>query len=292
MFVRSVISCTFFAFCLLFLAPWAEAAEVVLLGDTQLKPVLEIISGIKKTLNASLKIYPPQEVKGRLKNIIDREEARVVIALGRDALNEALQLPSSIPVIYDLVVTPPAISRHNTAGYYMATPVKAYADLFRGQLKAVDRVAVVGSREYLNLLAGDNSSAFVHYPVATPYELVNVIRRIENVDAIMLLPDATLLTATALEEAYLVSFRKGIPLLGISEKNVKQGALLALVVDMVNVGRTIGEHAARALHSGNLGQPSSAPPRRFDLYVNTDTARKMGIRLPDELFRIAKRAFP
>ncbi len=55
----------------------------------------------------------------------------MVIALGREALAEALTLPPSIPVIYDMVVTPPAINRPNTVGFYMATPSSEYAELVR-----------------------------------------------------------------------------------------------------------------------------------------------------------------
>jgi ABC-type uncharacterized transport system substrate-binding protein len=258
----------------------------------QLKPVNEIVAGIRKSLSVSLKIYSPAEVKGRLKNVAEREEAKVVVALGKESLQEALQLPASIPVIYDLVVTPPVVNRANTTGFYMATPVKAYAELIRSQIHHLGKVAVIGSREMITLLSRDAGPSFFPFIVSTPFELADAVKRVEDVNAILLLPDASLLTATALEEAYLASFRKGIPLLGVSEKNVKQGALLALVVDTIAVGRAIGEHAAKALHGTDIGQIPPSPPRRFDLFLNTDTARRMGIKLPDEVIRTAKRVFP
>ncbi|HEY4744080.1 MAG TPA: ABC transporter substrate binding protein, partial [Desulfuromonadaceae bacterium] len=217
---------------------------------------------------------------------------KVVIALGREALAEALRLPPSIPVIYDMVVTPPAANRPNTAGFYMATPAREYVDLINTHLQSIRKIAVIGSREQLNILAADATQQAVAYNVRNPFELVNTLRQIESANAILLLPDATLLTTTAMEEVYLLSFRRGIPVFGISERQVKEGALLALVVDTVQVGRQIGEYAARAIKGGSFGQAPPTPPRRFDLYVNTDTARKMGIRLSDEMLRVAKRTYP
>ncbi len=274
-----------------FLSPLhAEAVEVILVGDTQLKPVVEIVSGIRKTLDASLKVYAPAEVKGRLNQVVVREEARVVIALGREAMGEALHLPPSIPVIFDLVVTPPPINRPNTTGFYMATPVREYAELIRNHLHSIKQVAVVGSRDQLKLL-GREDTQISSYSVRSPSDLVSTVNRLDSADAILLLPDVSILTSTAMEQTYLYSFRKKIPLMGISERHVKEGALLALVVDPVNVGRVIGEYASKAVKGGSVGQIPPSPPRKFELYVNASTARKMGIQLPNEVIRMAKRVY-
>lgn len=274
---------------------WAspgQAAEVVVVADTHLKPAVEIISGIRKTLDTPVATYSPAEAKGRLKGIVEREDARVVVALGRDALAEALQLPSSVPVIFDLVVTPPVITRPNTTGFYMATPVREYSELIKRHLRSIKRMAVVGSRDQLKMLGRDESSQVVSYSVDSATEFVSTVNQLDAADAILLLPDASLLTTAAMDEVYLFSFRKGIPLIGISEAHVKQGALLALVVDTVNVGRMIGEYASRALRGVNLGQIPPSPPRKFEMYLNTATARKMGIHLPNEIVRMAKRVYP
>lgn len=270
---------------------YGEAAEVIVVGDSQLKPVVEIVSGIRKSLDASLKVFSPAEVKGRLVQLVDREEARVVIALGREAMEDALHLPPSIPVIFDLVVTPPPINRPNTTGFYMATPVREYAELIKNHLHSIKQVAVVGSRDQLKLLGREDTQQVSSYSVRSPSDLVTTVNRLNTADAILLLPDVSLLTASAMEETYLLSFRKKIPLLGISERHVKEGALLALVVDPVNVGRLIGEYAAKAVKGGSVGQYPPSPPRKFELYVNASTARKMGIQLPKEVIRMAKRIY-
>jgi ABC-type uncharacterized transport system substrate-binding protein len=278
--------------CTLLMVVPCLAADVLIIADAQLKPVMEVTQGMRKTLRASTRTYSPAEVHGNLAAVVQREEARVVIALGREALSETLTLPPSIPVIYDMVVTPPAVSRPNTTGFYMATPVGEYAELLRKHLPALKHVAVVASHDFLSLLANNVSSPVNVHSVKNTVEFVSTIKQLDYVDAFLLLPDSGILTSTAMEEAYLLSFRRHIPLLGVSERHVKEGALLALVVDMVNVGKVIGEYATKSLKSGSAGQATALPARKFELYLNMDTARKMRISIPDELVRMARKAYP
>jgi len=275
----------------LFFTP-AVAANLIVVGDTRLKPVVEIISGIKETIKIPVKAYLPSDVKGRLMSVAAQDEARVVIALGREAIGEAFQLPSSIAVIYGLVVTPPPAGRPNTTGFYMGTPVKEYTALIRDYLHSIRRIAVIGSRDMLNILEGVNDPQIASYIVNTPYEFVSTMNRIDSVDAILILPDAALLTATAMEEAYLISFKKRIPLIGLSGKQVREGALFALVFDPVNVGRNIAEKASNAFSGTDMGKIRPSPPNKFELYINIDTARKMDISIPDELAKKAKKIYP
>ncbi|MDA8433673.1 MAG: ABC transporter substrate binding protein [Nitrospiraceae bacterium] len=279
-------------FVVLLLLSTAEAADVLVIGDTRLSPVVEIISGIRETLDATVKVYSPSDARDRLNRIAQKEDAKVVVALGREALQEALRLPASTPVIYDLVVTPPPVSRPNTTGFYMATPVREYSALIRRYIPSVKRIAVVGSSGLLRTLEDGDDPQVMPHRVKSTIELVEAVRKLDSCDAILLLPDVALLTTAALEEIYLSSFRKGIPVLGVSERSVKEGALLALVFDPVHVGRHIGEDASEAMRGVDIGRIPSSPPRNFVLYVNKSTAAKMKIHLPAELLQKARKAYP
>jgi putative ABC transport system substrate-binding protein len=268
------------------------ASDVLVVADTSLQPVIEIVTGIGKTLRTSVKTFLPSQVKGRLESVVSAEQAKVVVALGKEAIAEALRLPPSVLVIFDLVVVPPIFARPNTTGFYMATPASQYTDFIANYLREVGRIAVIGSHDQLNILARGDSSRLATYSVKNPFDFVNTLRQLNGADAVLLLPDVSVLTAAAMEEAYLLSFKKKIPLLGVSEKNVKEGALFALVVDPVNVGKLIGEYAGKALKGANVGQIPPMPPRKFHLFLNLDTAKRMGIHLPEEVLRSAKRTYP
>lgn len=269
----------------------SEATEVILIGDTQLKPVADIITGIKETLGLPITIYSPSEVKGILDSVVAKEGARVVIALGKDAIDDALQLPPSIAVIFDLVIIPPKMNRPNTTGLFMATPVSEYVSLINKYLPSLKKISVVSSQSLLRILATDQAQVSV-YRVSTSFELVNTVKQLNETDAILLLPDVSLLTTTAIEEIYLYSFRRNIPILGISDRYVKQGALFALVFDSVAVGKQLGNIALEAIQGKDIGTIAPSPSHRFDLYMNRDTARKMGVTIPDEMLHQAKRVYP
>jgi len=272
-------------------AAGAEATEVIIVGDTQLSPVVHIISGIRETLDKPVKVYSPSYVKDRLKGIAEKEEAKVVVALGREALEEALRLPSSIAVIYDLVITPPVVTRSNTTGFYMATPAREYATIARKYFPSIRHIAVVGSSSLIKTVEGGADPQVIAHRVKNSYELVEAVKKLDSADAILLLPDVSLLTTSALEEIYLFSFRRGIPILGVSEKSVKEGALLALVFDPVNVGRNIGEDASSAIRGADMGQKPPSPPDKFEIFINRNTAEKMKIHVPAELLKKARKTY-
>lgn len=280
-------------FFMLFVAPSAEPAEVIVVGEVGLKPVHDVISGIRETMRADFEVYSPKSVKGRLNKVVEKENSRLVIALGRESIDDALGLPPSIPVLYALVITPPIVNRNNMTGFYMATPVGKYVDIIRDYLPSLRRIAVPGSRETIKTMGAAYYPQVVPYYVKNSYEFVNALESLENVDAILLLPDPFVLTATAVEKVYLLSLKKGIPILGLSEKYVKQGALFALVFDSQETGRQIGKTASRIM-AGEV-DPGSIPPSpspKFDLFINMDTARQMGIRVPSGLLKQAKEVYP
>ena len=72
---------------------------------------------------------------------------------------------------------------------------------------------------------------------------------------------------------------------------MKQGSLLALVFDPKTVSRQIGEKVQNILKGAAAGDIPPSPPRKFNLFVNTNTARKMGIDLPDEMVKKARRIY-
>ncbi len=275
---------------LLFSSP-ALAAEVLIVGDIQYKPVADVVSEIKSGLRWQVKEYAIADVKGKLDGIVERENARIVVALGMDAVGEALRLPPSIAVVYGLVIAPPKSARSNVTGVYMSTPASEYVSTVRKYLPSIKKVSVVGSQNLLNALLGSDHTQVAAYHVSSSSDLVNTLGRLGDADALLLLPDVNLLTSSVMENVYLFSFRKNIPLLGISEGNVKQGSLFALVFDPKTVSRQIGEKVQNLLKGVAAAEIPPSPPRKFNLFVNTNTARKMGIDIPDEMLKKARRTY-
>lgn len=253
--------------------------------------VADVIAEIQVSLRSQSKEYSTTEVKGRLGSIVEREDAQIVVALGVDAVNEALRLPSSINVVYGLVVAPPRTGRANVTGVYMSPPVSEYVATVRRYLPSLSKLSVIGNQSMLKSLNGGESPQVSAYNVSTSSDLVKTINRLRDTRALLLLPDANLLTASVMSNVLLYSFKYNIPLLGISEANVKQGALFALVFDHKAISRQIGEKVQSILNGGSAEELSASPPSRYMLYINHNTAQKMGIEIPEEMMKKAKKIY-
>jgi ABC-type uncharacterized transport system substrate-binding protein len=274
----------------LFVSP-ALSADVVIVGDTQYKPVAEIVSQIKSSIRTRTSEYALSEIRGKLGAIVENEGAVVVVALGKDAVNEALRLPPSIAVVYGLVIIPPQSSRPNVTGVYMSTPVSDYVNIIRKHLPNLSRLSVIGSKTTMNNLLNNVSGEVQSYHVNSSTEVVDTVNRLGTTHSMLLLPDVNLLSTAVMESVYLFSFRNNIPLLGISEVNVKQGSLFALVFDPKIISRQIGEKVQSLLSNSKDTDVQPSPPRKFNLFINSNTAKKMGIEVPEEMLRKAKKIY-
>lgn len=275
---------------LLFISP-ACAANVLIIGETQYAMVADVAAEIQALLRTQSKEYAISEIRGKLASVVEREDAQVVVALGMEAVNEALRLPPSIDVVYGLVVAPVRSSRTNVTGVYMSPPVSEYLAAIRRYFPALNKVSVVGSQSMMkSLFTGDTSHATPHH-VSSSNDLVTTVNRLGNARALLLLPDSNLLTGPVMAQVFLHSFSRNIPLLGISEASVKQGALFAYVFDAKGVSRQIGEKVQSILNGVDSDEIPVSAPNRYNLFINGNTAQKMGIEIPGEMLRKAKKIY-
>ena len=289
---RYPLFAAFYLFLLLLFSSPACAAKVLIVGDTQYALVADVVSGIQASLRSQSREYATSEIRGgKLGSIVENENAEVVVALGIEAVNEALRLSPAISVVYGLVVIPPNYSRPNVTGVYMSPPVNEYVTTIRKYLPGLNRISVLGSQKMMRSLHGGDFPQVSAYNVASSSDLVNTVNRLGDTRALLLLPDANLLTSSTMSNLYLFSFRKNIPLLGISEASVKQGSLFALVFDTKAISHQIGEKVQTILNGVDAGEIPASAPKRYNLYINSKTAHKMGIEIPDEMLRKAKKIY-
>ena len=289
---RHVLRTVLFLIALFIVSSPACAAKVLIVGTMQYPFVAEVANDIRSSLKTQSSEYGVAEVKGKLGSVVEREGAQVVVALGNDAVAEAMRLPPDIAVVYGLVVTPPKSSRQNMTGVYLSPPASEYVAIVKRYLPAIGRVSVVGSPAMIRALAAGDQAQISTHQVASSVELLTTLNRLADSHALLLLPDVNLLTASVMENVLAYSFRRNVPLLGISESNVKQGSLLALVFDAKSVSWQIGERVQSILNGDDAGDMAPSPPRKFNLFVNANTARKMGISIPAELLKRAKKIYP
>lgn len=279
---------------ILFSAVQSESSDVIIIGDFRLKPINDIVTVIRESLPSEAAVYLPKDVRGILNSVVRKENAKIVITLGAEPTSDALSLPESLPLIYGLLIKPPITNRQNITGIYMTSPVSEYISLLERYFPNIRKLGIVLGPETGNVLLQEVSSTSVTlYRANNSYEFIKGIDHLGgNIDAFLLLPEKNLLTATAIEELYRRSFAGKVPVIGVSEKHVKMGSLFALVFDESGMGNQIGELAKKVLSRGNASGITPAPPERFNLYLNIETAKAMKISIPAELLKKARVIYP
>jgi ABC-type uncharacterized transport system substrate-binding protein len=276
----------------LFACP-SESADVIILGNTKLKPVSDVVRGIQETLPYGTVVKSPEDIKENLEQTFKKEGAKAVIVLGKNAVNISSTLPESVPVIYGLIINPIETERQNITGVYMMTPISEYVTFINKYFPAIKRIGIVCMHEKQKHFDYSPKTQKLKFCNArNPYEFIEGVNLLRNdVDALLLLPEKELLTATSLEKLYIFSFKEKIPVIGISEKYVKMGSLFSLGFNTTSMGTQIGELAKKVVLLGSASGIPQSPPDRFNLYINNKTAGSMNIKIPQNILSLSKKVY-
>jgi putative tryptophan/tyrosine transport system substrate-binding protein len=213
----------------------------------------------------------------------------LIFAVGIWALQAVLSQPTTIPVVYAMVLNPPSVvgDGKNVTGASMNVPVEEAIRLFK-QL-GIKRVGTIFTRTrtgYLvkraESLARHEGLQLVTREITSPKEITAALESLQDgIDALWILPDETTLTQPALQQMLLFSYRRKIPVLGLSERHAQLGALFALsFASSEDIGRQAAELALAILSGTKATEIPYTTPRQVSLTVNLKTAGKLGIEVP------------
>ena len=122
-------------------------------------------------------------------------------------------------------------------------------------------------------------------PVAGPAAIPAALDQIAlRADVLLALPDPTMYTGESARGVLLHSFRKRMPVIGMSDAWVRMGALYALDWDYDEVGAVCAQLALREMQGPRSAAALPAPlkPR---VSVNLRSAAQFGIRWDTDLLR-------
>ena len=220
----------------------------------------------------------------------------LVFAVGVWALQAALNEPIGIPVVYAMVLNPASIVGSRPANITGASMNVSVADSLRlltqlgPQIRRVGVVFNESKTGYLvteaKALASTVGIELLARRVQTPGEAIQAVDSLqqEGIDAFWFLPDETLLAAAVSKHVFLVSHRNGVPILGISKRQAKMGAVLALTfASSEDIGSQAGELANTILAGTRASEVASTTARRVSLTVNLKVARKLGVEIPENI---------
>jgi putative tryptophan/tyrosine transport system substrate-binding protein len=215
----------------------------------------------------------------------------LIFAVGIWALQAAASHSTTIPVVYAMVLNPPSVvgDGKNVTGASMNIPAEEAIRLFKQMGPGIKRVGAIYSRNrtgYLvkraESLARNEGIQLVTREINSPREITAALESLQDgIDALWILPDESTLAQPALQQILLFSYRKKIPVLGLSERHAQLGALFSLsFASSEDIGRQAAELASTVLSGTKATEIPYTTPRKVSLIVNMRTAGKLGIEVP------------
>lgn len=278
-------------FLVVFLLIIAMGVQIVEAADSRIvivqsiaTPVHEkIVSGI----NSMLKEKP---VIVRADAVRSISKPKLFIAIGVDALMAVRDL--GVPVVFSMVTNPRSmgINGKKITGVEVFVGVEQQLDQLRAVLPKAKRIGIVyapSSTGHIMGLAREAAKkrglTLVSRAVRSADEAIIALDGMTDVDVFWMMPDTTVITQEMVKHLLLLSLERKIPIYALSEKYVKNGALLALGINPTILGRQIGEMANRVLSGENASSIPIEPVKEADLYINTTVAGRFKLEIPPDV---------
>ena len=104
---------------------------------------------------------------------------------------------------------------------------------------------------------------------------------LDDVDALLALPDPTVYNRETLYGVLLTTYRKGVPVFGYARSLAQAGAVAAVYSSPQNVGQQLMDMSIEYIRSGRKFHPP-ATLDHFEIKLNKRVLRSLGLPTPSE----------
>lgn len=280
-----------------------HAESIALIKSYDSEPYDAAIAGFLDSCDNEIAEYNLEgdnDGSGDLIDSITQSQPHLIVAIGVLAAEFAKQKFGSVPVLYAMVPEPQAygLTGSNIAGISLDIPIERQLTVYRSMVEDLKSLGAIYDPE--------KSGDFVKEATAVAERLglvlhtrqvesrkqvpaaLRALLREEQVDALWMIPDETVLTPESFKFLLLSSFEHNLPFLAASDIFVEVGALASLTPDYTDVGRQ-GCELATALTNGDVSFASLdiVGPAKVNLSINLKTAQKIGLTIPEEVIAAA-----
>jgi putative ABC transport system substrate-binding protein len=302
-FGRHVIGCGIAFLLWVSAVPHARGDTIALVKSYDFGPYDAALSGFVSACDKAIVEYNLRgETSGNadLVSEIRSQEPQLIVAIGILAAEFAKREFEDVTVLYVMVPNPSAygLTGENIAGISLDIPIERQLEVYRAMVSDMRALgAIYDPRKSAAFVAEAKAVAeriglTLHTrEVASRKEVPSALRallREEEIDALWMIPDDTVVTPESFKFLLLTSFEHNLPFLAASDIFVKVGALASLTPDYADVGRQ-GCELATALTSGRTSSAriNVVVPAKINLSINLKTARKIGLAIPEEVIATA-----
>jgi ABC-type uncharacterized transport system substrate-binding protein len=282
------------------LASPAEAGRVAVLLSAKVSEYEEALKGFKEAApHEIVAVYDMDGDLDRGRKQLAEIEAKVkpdlIFAVGIWALQVIVSRPPPLPVVYAMVLNPPSVigaGTKNVTGASMNVPVEQSIRLFKQLGPQVKRIGVIynpAKTGYLvkraQTVAREEGLELVTREINSAKEVIGALESFQDgIDALWIVPDETILSQAVVQQMLLYSYRRRVPLLGMSDRHAQMGALFSLsFASGEDIGRQAGELAQAILTGRAASDVPYTSARKLFLTVNLKAAQKLGLEVPQAI---------
>lgn len=236
------------------------------------------ITGNSENITALIKDYAPD----------------IIVCVGKASLSFIPPDDTATRTVFSMALPPfddPVFHRPNLTGISMNVRTEEKLHILKRIYPGIKNIGAVydpsqSEAEVNESIAYAQQQGFSlnAVPVTTPPMAIRAIGDIiPKSDIFLLFVDRTALTSTAIEYIFSRSFRDNVPVIGLSEKYTRLGALFSLEVPPEELGRQAWELCHEYLRGNKIDDGIINPSGPFKLSVNNTAAEKMGIKIPRDI---------
>lgn len=217
-----------------------------------------------------------------------RGSPRVIVAVGQEALRSALPFRNSTPLVYTMVLSPDKILKGTLPGVegvaMVPSPRHQLAVLsqgfhFKRVLLFYSRAGSLALADLFREAAPEGIDCdFEEMPSEVAF-LKRLQSGLGDYDAVLLLPDPTLLTEQGMRALVSASYQEKVPLVGFSPLYLKLGAAISLSIPEEEVASRAALLARQGEDLDSDDQAGLHYPRACEIRVNAKAFGKMGLQV-------------
>lgn len=223
---------------------------------------------------------------------------RLIVTLGSNAYRAALERGAADPALQAVPVVAGLLPRASfesvalprgappATAVWLDPAVDRYLELIRRTMPDRLRVGVVfgptsrAQRAAVVRAAYDRGLELVEASVQTDELYPSLAQVLREADVLLALPDPAIYNANTLNNVLIAAYRQRVPIVTYASSQVRAGATLALHVTPALAGRQVGGVVRRVLLE-RRPLPPPAPSSDWQLAVNQQVARSLGVTAPD-----------
>lgn len=289
-------------FILIISAPNAQAIKSLSVGvifpdirEPYRSIFMDIIGGIEKQLGFSVHRYTVSSKNSEpelLNKWITKNQIQIVIALGKQGVDQAKALPQGMPVIAGAILEPADREMANISGITLAPDPYELFDRLRKLVPEIKRVTIVYSDKHNGWIIDYAKSAAAKFGLELKvFEATNLVEAaslyrkilesdLSISDAIWLSQDnITVDSKTILPLLLKEAWDRNFIVFSSNPSDVKRGVLFSLYPDNNRMGVSLGELAIGIVTNKPRSSQQFIPLKDLLIAVNIRTAEHLGLKL-------------